>query len=150
MTTAMQHFRHDYIEPPFDEATVMDVMHPGVLSCHPGATVRDAARAMSDHGMHALVVEGISRDASGHSHLHWGVFSDMDLVRAAAAGKLDAQVGDEASAEAATVEPGAPLRDVARLMEQHRISHVIVVHGGRPTGVVSSADLARAVAWSRA
>ena len=143
MTTSVQHFRHDYIQPPFAEATAIDAMHPGVVACEPGTSVRDAARAMTDRGTHALVVEGISGD-----HLVWRVFTDMDLVAAARAGQFSRAVGDLATAEAATVDPGTPLSEVAGLMADHRVAHVIVVHGGRPAGVVSSADIARSIAWS--
>ena len=143
MSTTTQHFRHDYVQPPFEEATAFDVMHAGVLACSPGITVRAAARALADHAVHALVVEGISGE-----RLVWRVFTDMDLVRAARAGKLDAPVSEFASADAATVESDAPLASVADVMLDHDVSHVLVVWGGRPTGIVSSTDFARAVAWS--
>ena len=144
MTTSMQHYRHDYLQPSFEDATAFDVMHAGVLACSPGITIRAAARALADHAVHALVVEGINGD-----RLVWRVFTDMDLIRAARAGKLDAPVSDFASAEAATIESDAPLSRVADVMLDHDVSHVLVVWGGRPTGIVSSTDFARAVAWSR-
>ena len=144
MTTGMQHYRHDYVQPSFEDATAFDVMHAGVLACAPGVTVRAAARALTDHGVHALVIEGISGD-----RLVWRVFTDMDLVRAAHAGKLDSPVSDFASADAATIESDASLDRVAQAMLDHNVSHVLVVWGGRPTGIVSSFDVARTVAWGR-
>lgn len=143
MPASVQHYRHDYIQPPFKDATAFDVMHAGVLSCSPETSVRAAARALADHGVHALVVEGISE-----GRLVWRVFSDMDLVRAAREDKLDAHVSDFASADAATVDSDSPLPSIAQQMLDHGVTHVVVVYAGRPVGVVSTADIARAVAWA--
>jgi hypothetical protein len=35
-------------------------------------------------------------------------------------------------------------------MDEHRTAHLLVMRGEQPTGVVSSLDIAAAVAWGRA
>jgi drug/metabolite transporter (DMT)-like permease len=52
-------------------------MNPGVLTCAPATTLRDVARMMSMHRIHAVVVLG---NDSGLRP--WGVVSDLDLVGA--------------------------------------------------------------------
>ena len=37
-----------------DTRRVADVMHPGVMTCHSGATVHDVARTMATHGVHSV------------------------------------------------------------------------------------------------
>ena len=52
------------------------------------------------------------------------------------------KVRDLMTAEVVTVSPTTPIKDVARLLVQHRISGMPVVeHGGRVVGVVSEGDL---------
>ena len=144
----VQRYRHDYLFPPLAEATVFDAMHAGVISCPPDASPREVAGTMAAHGVHAVVIEGIGHDAAGHARLSWRVFTDLDLARAAA--DLDAvgTVGDMASGHVETVEPVMPLTEAARLMADTRMSHLVVVHAQRPIGILSSADVARVIAWS--
>ena len=48
--------------------------------------------------------------------------------------------------EVVTVEEETPLSDIARLLEEHRIKRVPVLRQGRVVGIVSRADLVRALA----
>lgn len=48
-----------------------------------------------------------------------------------------------------SVDPSTSLSNGARLMNVHGTSHLIVVSGGAPTAVVSSLDIAGALAWGR-
>jgi len=148
MTAPMQRYRHDYLFPPLAEATVFDAMHAGVLSCPPDASPRDVARTMASHGVHAVVVEGIGQDAAGHARLSWRVFTDLDLARAAAGLASTDTVGDIASGHVETIGPDAPLTEAARIMADLRVNHLVVVHAERPIGILSTADIARAIAWA--
>jgi CBS domain-containing protein len=125
---------------------VSSAMHPGVVTCHPGATLRDVARMMANLGIHAVVVWG---DEEDDSEGFWGVVSDLDLVIAAARGEVLARpaVG-AARTEVVTVPSNETLLHAAHLMEQHRVTHLVVVDGerGRPIGVLSTLDVARALA----
>lgn len=51
--------------------------------------------------------------------------------------------------EIVTVDPATPLPEAAELMDEHATAHLLVVSGGRPAGVISSLDLAGALAWGR-
>lgn len=116
--------------------TVADVMTPGVESTSSTATLRDAARAMreGDFGSMPVVDDGQLT----------GILTDRDIVVRAVAEGLDpaARVGDVASRDPVTVEPGEDLDDAMDLMARHRIRRLPVVEDGRLVGVVSQADVA--------
>jgi CBS domain-containing protein len=125
---------------------VSDAMHPGVITCHPAATLRDVARMMANVGIHAVVVWG---DEEDDSEGFWGIVSDLDLVTAAARGELLAgpAVG-AARTDVVTVRARETLLHAAHLMEQHRVTHLVVLADDRdrPIGVLSTLDVARALA----
>ena len=79
--------------------------------------------------------------------------SDFDLARAAARGELDATAGELAGSEAAFIAPAEPVKRAAELMlmAEHRVSHLIVSTAptARPVGIISTLDLAVALAWGR-
>ena len=135
-------------QPTLELRPVSSAMHPGVITCHPGATLRDVARMMANVGIHAVVVWG---DEEDDSQGFWGIVSDLDLVTAAARGELLAgpAVG-AAKTEVVTVRAGESLMRAAKLMEGHRATHLVVVADDRdrPIGVLSTLDLARALARS--
>lgn len=116
--------------------TVADVMTPGVESTSSTATLRDAARAMreGDFGSMPVVDDGQLT----------GILTDRDIVVRAVAEGLEpvARVGDVASRDPVTVEPGEDLDDAMDLMARHRIRRLPVVEDGRLVGVVSQADVA--------
>jgi len=150
MTAALQPYRGSYLMPSFERATVVDVMRPGVMSCAPDAPLITVAQTMATHHVHSVVVGGMTRDDIGGEHLIWGLVSDMDIVRAAEAGLEGRTAAEAARTEVVTVDPSTPLADAARLMDQHGTAHLVVVSGGHPTGIVSSLDIAAALAWGRA
>jgi CBS domain-containing protein len=150
MTYAIQPHRGSYLSPSFEHATVADVMHPGVMSCPPDAPLLTVARTMATHHVHSVVVSGIGTDPVHGEHLVWGLISDMDLVRAAEIG-IEGQTAEAvARSEPITVGPSTSLATAARLMDVHGTSHLIVVSNGAPVGVLSSLDIAGALAWGRA
>jgi CBS domain-containing protein len=95
-------------------------------------------------------VAGVTRDDAGTDHLVRGLVSDMDIVRAAEAGIEGHTAADAARTEVVTVDPSTPLSEAGRLMAEHNTAHLIVTSGGQPAGVVSSLDIAGALAWGRA
>ena len=150
MTQTLQTYRGSYLMPAFEHATVSDVMRPGVMSVAPDAPLVNVAQTMATHHVHAVVVAGIARDDSGADHLVWGLVSDMDIVRAAETGIEGHNAADAARTEVVTVDPSTPLAQAAALMDEHGSAHLIVTGGGHPVGVVSSLDIAGALAWGRA
>ena len=129
-----------------EPTTVSEAMHPGVLTCTPETTLRDVARMMARYRIHAVVVYSDEQeDRVGV----WGIVSEADLIAAAAADEIDTRTaGGTARTPLITVHPGEPLRRAAELMHEYHVTHAVVVSSSRelPLGVVSSLDVARAIA----
>ena len=126
--------------------TVQDVMHAGVLTCRRGASLRTVAEIMAGHRVHCVVV----RDDDGESGV-WGLVSDLDLMAAAIARPLDEQTAEgSAATPTVLVSPDESLDRAAQLMTEHATAHLLVVaeHGRRPIGVISTLDVAEALADS--
>lgn len=126
-----------------DLMKVEDHMHAGVVACDPRAPLADVARILSDERIHCVVVSGIDTTRSG-SRLTWGTLTDSDLIRALDSGDTSVTAGPIAATEIVTVEPSESLDRVVQLMSEHEITHLVVVDGGFPVGVISSLDIARA------
>ena len=139
--------RHEELPVPFELATVGDAMSHGVISCPPETPLRIVARMMATYGVHAIFVFEHT-DEDDEARRLWGVVSDLDLV---AASRLDVDArtaGVSAVTPIVAVRRDAPLVHAADLMAQHGVSHLAVVEpaSGRPIGVVSTLDIARAIA----
>jgi CBS domain-containing protein len=135
--------------PTFRTITVSDVMHTGVISCPPETPFRDVASMMAENTAHCVVVDGLARGPHHSGHLVWGTISDLDLMRAVAAGRRDGEAGEEATGELVTVSPDDDIDHAAQIMGERGCSHLIVVapDSGKPLGVISSLDIARGIVW---
>jgi CBS domain-containing protein len=143
----METIRQDHTQAPrYDDATVEDAMHPGVLTCPPETPLWTVARMMASYSVHAIVVTDI--DAEGESDERaWGIVSSLDLVRARVAGADEPTAGGVANTDVVTVSPGDPLASAAELMADHGSEHVVVTDlHGRPVGIVSTRDIAAVLA----
>jgi CBS domain-containing protein len=130
----------------FQQSSVEEAMHPGVLSCPPETPLTTVARMMATYGVHAIVVTGLDPEGDSDDR-PWGIVSGLDVVRAAALASEGATAGGVASTEVVTVPPTESLRRAAQLMTEHELTHVIVVdEAQRPLGVVSTRDVATALA----
>jgi CBS domain-containing protein len=149
--TATQPLHGSYLMPSLQHATVADAMHPGILSCHPDASLTEVARLMATHHVHCIAVIGSSHDQP-REDLVWGLISDLDLIRAGT------QVGSEETARALALEPvisvrsTTPLREAGEAMLEQDVSHMIVTDPDtqRPTGVLSTLDIIGVLAWGEA
>ena len=140
-----------------------DVMTRNVISVPPDATIAGAAELMLERGISGLLVV----DASGTL---CGIVTEGDLLRRDELGtqrrrswwlRLLAsperqaadftrthgrRVADVMTHDVLSVDVNAPLADIVEVMEEHRVKRVPVLEGDRVVGVVSRADLLRALA----
>jgi CBS domain-containing protein len=75
-----------------------------------------------------------------------GILSERDIVRGLTehgAEVIDLPVSALMSRNVHTCRPNAEIRDVMRLMTQHRIRHVPVVENGALRGIVSIGDVVK-------
>ena len=113
---------------------VSDMMSVNLVTCGPDATVRDAARKLTEQRVGSLLVI--------HGGALAGIFTERDLVRLVAEGARldDALVGDHATHDVATVPPDTPVDDAAAMMNRLRIRHLPVADGVTPVGMLSLRD----------
>ena len=131
----------------FGRLQVSDAMTTGVISCSPDTPLRNIARLMADEHVHAVYVFDYGTEDDETTQL-WGLVSDIDLV-AAARSDLDQRSARETSVTPlVSVRSDEPLDRAAQLMAEYGVAHLAVLDPatGRPTGVVSTLDLARAIA----
>ncbi len=139
-----------YLMPSMQHATVADAMHPGIVACPPDAGLTDVARLMASHHVHCAVVMATSHDDD--ERYVWGLISDLDVLRAGI------HLGPDSSARALAFEPvvsvvpAMSLLEAGELMLRHGVSHLVVVdpETQRPTGVLSTLDIAGLLAWGEA
>jgi CBS domain-containing protein len=134
-----------YRTPSFERAQVADAMHPGVVACDRDTSLRIVAQIMAQNHIHSVVVVDLGGDGPG-----WGVVTDIDVLGAADGGVEGLTAGQVAGTELPTATPEESLSRAAQVMNEHAVSHLIVVDDGRAVGVLSSLDVAGILAWGRA
>jgi len=131
--------------PSLESKRVLDVMHPGVMTCHSGSTLHDVARTMATHGVHSVAIWG---DEGQDSIGFLGMISALDLLSAVMQGEpLASPALVAARQDVHTVRASAPLAEGARRMAEERVSHIIVLADDRDriVGVLSALDVTRAL-----
>jgi len=103
----------------------------------PDTPIRKAAELMADKRIGLVVVVDKSQP-----DVIVGVVSERDIVRAIAKNiDLDKPVGEIMSSPVITVEADEHVSNIAKVMRQHNIRHVVVTKAGKLFGVVSIRDL---------
>jgi signal-transduction protein with cAMP-binding, CBS, and nucleotidyltransferase domain len=139
--------REEEIPVAVERATVRDAMSKGVISCPPETPLPIVARMMATFGVHAIFVFEHTDEDDVAPRL-WAVVSDLDLV---AATQLDLETltaGATAVTPLVSVAADSSIAEAGSLMAQYGIAHLAVTEAGsrRPIGVISTLDIARAVA----
>lgn len=140
----IQPYRGDYLRPAFRNATVADVMTPGIITCAPETPLETVAELMATHRVHAIAVGGIAGN-----HLVWGVIDSLDVVRALREPETHASAEAISRQPSLSIEPSAALADAVALMDERSAAHLVVVDRERPVGIISTLDIAGAAAWGR-
>ena len=117
-------------------AKVRDLMTPGPIGVDYYQSIGDAARAMRDWGVGAVLVV--------HDQALRGLVTDRDLVVRAVAesGTPDEPVGPLASGDLIGVNADDDVAVALRLMRAHAVRRLLVIDDGQVAGVVSLGDLA--------
>jgi CBS domain-containing protein len=115
---------------------VSDIMTKAAVSDAPGDSLSDAARKMWEQQTGSLLVmEG---------DVLLGIITERDILRSVATGtELDKTKVEEVMVrDLITIEPGASLREAARVMTEKWIRHLPVLDRGKLVGILSQRDLA--------
>jgi CBS domain-containing protein len=131
----------------FETATVGDAMSRGVISCPPETPLLVVARMMATFGVHAIFVFEHT-DEDDEAPQLWAVVSDLDLVAATQLDLDSLTAGATAVTPLVSVAADSSIAEAGSLMAQYGIAHLAVTEPGsrRPIGVISTLDIARAVA----
>jgi CBS domain-containing protein len=137
---------------------VAEVMQPDPVTVQPGASIKDAARLLVEHGISGLPVV----DAEGRVV---GVLSETDLLFKEKGEpdppgwlerllnpfllrereKFEARtVGEAMTAPAETISPRSSVASAAKVMLGAGVTRLPVVRDGKLVGIVTRADLVRA------
>jgi CBS domain-containing protein len=130
-----------------EAATVGDVMTRRVIACAPEAPLRAVAGLMAMNRVHAIFVFR-HIDEDDEAQQLWAVVSDLDLVAATGSDLDTLTAGSTAVTPLVTIASDCPLAMAGSLMAQHGIAHLAVTDpmSRRPVGVISTLDIARAIA----
>lgn len=116
--------------------TVSEVMTVAPATVEAGAPVREAARAMREGDVGAIVV------LDGGDL--YGIVTDRDVAIRLVAEDRDpatTTVGDIASRDPTAIESDRPEEDAVALMRERALRRLPVVEGGQPVGILTLGDL---------
>ena len=126
---------------------VKELMHTGLITCKPTATLGQVAVLLNQHHIHALVV----MDRDGRT---LGLISDFDLM----AGEWlssDAEsltvmrnltAADLMTHPADSVDANVPLTEAVSLFMKKGVSRLLVTDNEKPVGIISLSDFVSSIA----
>src|SRR5262249_20336853 len=117
-----------------DGRTAGEIMTRDVLTVHPDTPTEELARLLAFHNVSGMPV----LDEPGAMI---GIVSEADVL-----GKQGATVGEIMTPDVVAVTASTPIEQIAALMAQRKIKRVPVVIDGVLAGMVSRADIVRALA----
>ncbi len=120
-------------------STAKEIMVRQVVSTRPSCTVEEVTRVLYHHGISGLPV-------CDENHCVIGIVTEADIL-----GRTTGQetVADIMKTHVFTVAEETPLQEIAVLLTEKKIKRVPVVVEGKLVGIVSRADVVRALAGRR-
>lgn len=120
---------------------VKDLMHQGVITCKPNATLGQVATLLDQHQVHALFVT----DRDGRIV---GVISDFDLMAGEWLSSSPESLNTMRSLTASdimtqpvdTIDSNTPLPEAASLFIEKRVGRFLVIDNEKPVGTISLSD----------
>jgi len=103
-------------------------------------SVADACKLMGEKHIGSILLS--------HKGVIDAIFTERDLLSRVLSEKKElgsVSVGNYASSPLITVSPTADVKEAARIMAEMKVRRLVVVQDGKPIGVFTAADLARAV-----
>jgi CBS-domain-containing membrane protein len=139
-----------------------DVMTHDVVTVHTDATVKEIAEILLAKGISGvpvvdaagalvgIVSEGdllhrVENDTERRRSWWLELFADRERMAQDFIKSHARKAGDVMTRHVVTVKPHTPLGEVSSLLEKHKIKRVPVVDGGKVVGIVSRANLLKAL-----
>ena len=121
---------------------VKDIMTTGVITISPFASLREAMQKMRESGVKALIVERMD------PHDAWGILTYTNILRTIVAeeGDIDLiNVYDVSIKPVISVNREMDVRHVAKLMLNHSVRRLVVLHNDELVGLVTRNNIVRPV-----
>lgn len=126
---------------------VRDLMHTGLITCKPTATLGQVAVLLNQHHVHALIVT----DRDGRPT---GILSDLDLMAGEWLSSDSESLKTMRSLTAAdlmthpidTVEANMPIDEASKLILEKKVSRLLVTENEKPVGIISTSDFVASIA----
>ncbi len=120
---------------------VRDLMHPGVVTCHPDIPLGQVAKLLAEHHVHSLFIFDDDQSPVG-------VITDYDVMAGEwLSGDPDSlavmrsmTAGELMSSPVETIELNVTASDAAKRMREDDIRRLLVLEEGKPVGVISVSD----------
>lgn len=126
--------------------TAAQLMTPDPVTISPTATLREAAKVLSDQHLHCLLVPGEPNQCVG-------VITSKDIVQILCDAETELldqlRVSDAESRPAVTVQEQFLISDCLRLMRMSGVRSVPVLRGLTPVGILSFTDILHATVDER-
>jgi len=116
---------------------VKDVMNSPIITAFPNESASSIAEKMRRYEVGSVVIVNDDGDIVG-------IVTDGDLVRKVVAeGRPPGEVkaSEVMSSPAATIDDESDLASAAREMRSKGVKRLVVLHNGRPAGVISMSDI---------
>jgi CBS domain-containing protein len=126
---------------------VRDLMHAGLITCKPNATLGQVAVLLNQHQVHALIVT----DRDGRTI---GIMSDFDLIAGEWLSSDSESLAVMRNLTAAelmtqpvnTVEANTPVTEAVNLLMEKGVSRLLVTDNEKPVGIISLSDFVASIA----
>lgn len=126
---------------------VKDLMHTGLITCKPTATLGQVAVLLNQHHVHALVVT----DRDGRT---LGLISDFDLMAGewlssdieSLAVMRNLTASDLMTHPVDSIEANIPIAEAVDLFAEKILSRLLVTDNGKPVGIISLSDFVASIA----
>jgi CBS domain-containing protein len=126
---------------------VRDLMHQGLFTCHPEATLGQVSALLSRYQVHALIVVD-------HADHPIGILSDFDLLAGewlsadplSLSTMRSVTAGELMSSPIDSIEASISLRAAAQLLIEKDINRLLVTENRVPIGVISTSDFVSSIA----
>jgi CBS domain-containing protein len=128
------------------DKTVGDLMHKGIIACHPDTPMTEVVRIVLDADAHAIVVMDNQNQAQG-------ILSDLDIIRLYGTDLSRHTAREAMSDQVYTIEPDQLARLAAARMLEKGVQRLLVIETEqdppRPVGIISANDLVKGMRGAR-
>jgi CBS domain-containing protein len=116
---------------------ISEIMRRDIITMSKKTSVEEAALLMLNKGISSALVEEKGKVI--------GIITDKDFVRLTSMKNRPKCVNGLMSTELITIDPDSGLLEAIKLMEKHKLRHLLVKERQKIVGIISLKDIMRAV-----